>query len=267
MAMAMNTRARIVAYLTELGFCPHTPNCGSFNACVTNTLRKNRGYAPMFTRISVLIPTRKRVDRLQKMLRSYMETTQDAEWASELIFRVDEDDQETKDFLLGHNVLVGPRHKGYESLPLFFNEMIGMAKGDVLLCGNDDMVFKTKHWAPAILDAANEFPDGVFDFGVTTHNETHYPFSIVSAKAVKKLGFIFDPRIFWGDIYLRDVMAHFGRAKMLHHIEIDHEWAGHSPDNTFMEGNLTRFSDQNQYHRVAVDEAIVKLKSMVVHGS
>ena len=219
----------------------------------------------MFTKLSVLIPTRKRVERLKKLLASYEKTTRDAEWATELVFRVDNDDLETRDFLMGQKVVSGERHEGYKSLPIFFNQLAGskLATGDVFMCGNDDMIFKTPHWGPALLDAANEFPDGIFDLGVTTHNETHYPFSVVSRIAVKRMGFIFDPRIFWGDIFLRDAMAAFHRVVMLPHVEIDHDWAGNDPDATFLEGNDYRISEHNAFHQLAVDDAVEKLKGLV----
>lgn len=261
-----STRLAVERYLSDLGFCPHTPNCGGFNACVNRILR---GDGVMFTKLSVLIPTRKRIDRLRKLLRTYDETTRDAEWATELVFRIDADDKESQDFLIDHikihKVVVGERMRGYHSLPQFFNEMATsrLTTGDVLMCGNDDMVFKTRHWGLAILDAANEYPDGIFDLGVTTYNETHYPFSVVSRLVVERMGFIFDPRIFWGDIFLRDVMGSFGRLVMLPHVEIDHEWAGKDPDATFLEGNAIRMSEHNSHHQVAVDEAVEKLRELV----
>lgn len=220
----------------------------------------------MYEKVSVLVPTRNRIERLRTMLSSYDVTTAGAEHASELVFRIDDDDQETRTFLAGrgHPTIVGPRHRGYESLPIFFNELATLATGDVLMCGNDDMVFKTEHWAPRILEASNGYPDGIFNFGVKTHNETHYPFAIVSRKVVEQLGFIFDPRIFWGDIFLRDTMAAFGRCSMLSHVEIDHDWIGHAPDKVFLEGEGARRANWMQRHGEAVDDAVAKLRELVV---
>jgi glycosyltransferase involved in cell wall biosynthesis len=224
-----------------------------------------------FDKISVLVPTRKRIERLKVLLESYAVTTRGAGHFSELVFRVDDDDVETKDFLLGQEanvrVVVGPRHQGYQSMPQFFNELFANSTGDVLMCGNDDMVFKTLHWAPRLLSRANNFPDGLFDLGVTTHNEDHYPFSVISRRAAEHLGFLWDPRIYWGDIFLRDIMAWFGRTVMLPEVQIDHDWVGFEPDLTFVEG------DQNDIYRrdptywagthaTAVAEAVAKLKEL-----
>lgn len=221
----------------------------------------------MFTKVSVLVPTRQRVERLRTLLTSYERT---AVGASELIFRADDDDRETRNFLLDygrHRVIVGRREQGYKSMPLFFNELLAASTGDVLMCGNDDMVFKTPSWDRWILDAANQFPDGVFDIGVMTHNEAHFPFSVVSRRATDAIGFLWDPRIFWGDIFLRDTMAAFGRCVMLPSVEIEHDWAGNRPDQVFREADkdITR-SDPTYWmgtHARAVNDAVHKLQGLL----
>lgn len=227
----------------------------------------------MFSSISVLIPTRNRLVRLETMLRSFFETTPDLDIV-QLVFKVDDDDTETQAYLLGHaessrwKVVVGPRLQGYSSMPVFYNQMAEAAWGTLLMCGNDDMVFRTYNWAGLIIDKANEFPDGVFDIGISTYNEDHYPFAIVSRKVVEHLGFMWDPNIYWGDIYLRDVMGAFGRAVKLQSVQIDHDWAGHNPDSVFTEANqLHIFSRDPSYwaktHADAVTEAVKKLRTLV----
>lgn len=217
----------------------------------------------MFSKVSVLVPTRNRLDRLLTLLRSYAATTRGSERASELVFRVDNDDLPTMRLLgpLPHKLVVGPRDGGYADLPKFFNQLAEAATGEVLMLGNDDVVFKTPQWAPQILQVANRYPDGLFNIGVRTHNESHFPLSIVSAAVVRQLGFIYDPRIFWGDIYLRDVMGRLGRQVLLPQVEIEHDWAGHAPDQTFTEGEGARRRPGNhmEHHEQAVADAVAKL--------
>lgn len=177
----------------------------------------------MYTKVSVLVPTRGRPEQLRTMLASFAETT---DGAADLVFRVDDDDVDTLALLEGHAVIVGPRLDGYRSLPLFFNELAAVATGDVLLIGNDDMVFRTPGWPALILEAANRYPDGLFDIGVQTHNVTHYPFACVSKALTERLGFLCDPSVFWVDIYLRDVMQAFGRCVRLPSVKILHNWSG-----------------------------------------
>lgn len=223
----------------------------------------------MLTKISVLIPTRHRVNRLRIVLDSYAATTEGG-LTAELVFRVDDDDRETQDFLLQHSglhVVIGPRYQGYGSMARFFNELYLESHGDVLMCGNDDMIFRTPHWATEILQAANAYPDGVFDLGVATFNESHYPFSIVSRRVANHLGFLWDPRIFWGDVYLRDVMNAFGRCIMLPHVRVDHDWMGFHPDPLFIESDKDVLRQNPTYwettHKSAVDDAVSQLHNLI----
>lgn len=220
----------------------------------------------MFKKVSVLIPTRHRLERLRMLLLSYERTTEGVEHASELIFRVDDDDHETQDFLSSaRGLIIGPRLQGYRSMVAFFNEMAVEATGDVLMCGNDDMVFRTPGWAPLVLTVANRFPDGLFDIGVSTLNEDHYPFATVSKLAAEHMGFLWDPRIFWGDIFLRDVMGAFGRNVKLPLVQIDHEWAGFKPDAVFLEEDKGIPANYwSEIHSTAVNDAVVKLKELAV---
>lgn len=143
-------------------------------------------------------------------------------------------------------------------MPIFYNEMLTVATGDVLMCGNDDMVFRTFGWPSLILAKANEYPDGLFDIGVSTHNETHYPFSVVSRVACDRLGFLWDPNIFWGDMFLRDTMAWLGRTVMLPSVRIDHEWAGYPYD--VLHWDPTYWTET---HHKAVESAVEKLKELL----
>lgn len=227
-----------------------------------------------YHKISVLIPTRHRVHRLETLLASFRRTVDEESKAVELIFKVDDDDIATIEFLKKLVLpqeswqLVTPRGGGYRDMPVFFNDMLSVATGDVFLCGNDDMVFQTVDWPEQILEVANAHPDGLFNIGVSTHNAGHWPFSIVSRKAVECLGFIWDPQIFWGDIFLRDVMAFFGRAIMLPSVTIDHDWAGYQPDKVFVEtrDSKSEVEGNPQYwidvHRPAVIQAIERLKEL-----
>lgn len=223
----------------------------------------------MFRKISVLIPTRGRLKRLGTLLESFYATTKCGDHNAELVFRADEDDPDTIGLLslTTFQTFVGPRHQGYQSMPQFFNELAAHATGDVLMCGNDDMIFRTPGWAAAILAAANQFPDGVFNLGVRTMNEGHYPFSIVSAIVVRELGFLWDPRIFWGDMFLRDVMMDLGRVQLLPEVRIDHDWVGFNPDSVFHESDKDITGKDPSYwsgtHRTAVNDAVTRLRGLL----
>lgn len=222
-----------------------------------------------FNKVSVLVPTRRRVERLRAMIASFDQTTGSGAEA-ELVFRVDDDDPVTQEFLAtwgGHKVVIGPRYGGYRDICRFFNEAADAAAGDVLMLGNDDMIFRTPGWATLILAEANRYPDGLFDIGVSTHNEDHWPFATVSKVATEMLGFLCDPAIYWCDIYLRDVMSAFGRSVKLPSVTIDHEWIGYKPDDVFVEADQNSIYERDteywsKTHPTAVANAVVKLRSI-----
>lgn len=210
-----------------------------------------------FTKVSVLVPTRNRPTFLRVLLSSFAQTT---DGAAELVFRVDEDDLETQALLAGWPVIVGPRLNGYRSLPAFYNDLLAIATGDVLMCGNDDMVFLTPGWPARVLAEANKYPDGLFDLGVSTHNADHYPFAIVSRALTERLGFLWDPRIFWGDLFLRDIMAAFGRCVMVPSVAIEHAWAGdEASQNTIYQRDPTYWTGT---HARAVADAVARLQEV-----
>jgi hypothetical protein len=220
-----------------------------------------------YSKISVLVPTRGRSSQLAKMLRSYEATTLGELGTSELIFRVDEDDYTTRQMLLGQNVIVKPR-VGYAGMTQMFNEMAAVASGNILMVGNDDMVFQTLRWPTLLINVADHFPDGVFILGTKTHNEGHFPFCVVSKRFYDIMGFYWDPAIYWGDVYLRDIMLHFGRAVMVPQVQIDHEWIGFAPDQTFLEGNQNDIYRRDPTywqttHAPAVARAIAKLQPLL----
>lgn len=220
----------------------------------------------MFRKISVLVPTRHRVQRLHRLLESFARTTVRPDTA-ELVFRIDDDDQDSAALLADfpYPVLVGPRLQGYRSLPLFFEEMRAKATGDLFITGNDDIVFQTPDWSTLLIAEANKYPDGIFALGVETHNAGHFPFPVISRKAVDCMGRIHHPELFWGDVYLRDVFAAFGRAIRVHTVTIDHEWIGHAPDPVFREAHQEEARNWDpaywRRHRKAVDEAVGILRA------
>jgi len=184
------------------------------------------------------------------------------------VFRIDVDDADSAAYLqpLPWTVLVGPRLAGYQSLPVFFEAMRHVATGDLFLTGNDDMVFRTPNWSTRVLEAANRYPDGLFNLGVETHNKSHFPFSIISRRAVDTMGMIHHPEIFWGDVYLRDIFQAFGRAILLPDVQIDHLWMGQTPDVVFTEAKQNDGTHWNQSywekHRRLVDASVRKLKAV-----
>jgi hypothetical protein len=91
---------------------------------------------------SVLIPSRSRIDRLRKTLRSIHETSHASD--VEILVRFDDDDHASLDVIgdltreHGIRVLTGPRRLGYLSLGEFYAELAAVATGTWIWIMNDD---------------------------------------------------------------------------------------------------------------------------------
>lgn len=102
--------------------------------------------------VSVMVPSRGRVELLKRSLESLLNTCDLAlNRQVEIIVRVDDDDKETERFLL-HNthlfttMITGSRGKGYADLHNMYNEMCRMARGRFLFLWNDDATMLTPGW-------------------------------------------------------------------------------------------------------------------------
>lgn len=235
-----------------------------------------------FNTISVLMPTRGRVRKLQRALDSLRKNAEKPS-SIEVVFRIDLDDDETQKLLQDRQELfiVGPREKGYASLPKFMNQCAGISSGDIIIMFNDDAVVETKGWDSKLLKCANDFPDGIFNIGVDTGlNANLFPFSIISRHIYHILGFINDERLIFSDIFLLDVMKSFNRAILLPTVKMTHEWAGFdSLDQTRKEAHILENKlvfdgspgdasepkrnwrpSYRRIHEIAVREAIEKIR-------
>lgn len=91
---------------------------------------------------SVLIPSRARPDRLERAIRSVLDTAADRAGV-EVIVRIDDDDVASIRAIetireLGARVLVGSRHAGYASLGAFYTEMADASSAPWIWIMNDD---------------------------------------------------------------------------------------------------------------------------------
>ena len=219
--------------------------------------------------ISVLMPTRGRPDLLQRAIDSFRSTTDDC---AEIILRIDEDDEPTLDLVCNLppgrraddvRVIVGKRLDGYTSLLRFMHECAQHARGSLLMPGNDDMIFRTPQWDALLLDEAAHFPDGIYAFSpnAVTDGGIGHPFATVSRWWFDTLGFVHDQRLFWGDVFVREVALRLDRLIPLRHVVIEHAWArDRRPEAQEQEKDYG--PDNHVYwdlHLQAVNEAVAKL--------
>lgn len=206
--------------------------------------------------ISVVAATRGRTRLLNHLLNSLWATAAEPDGV-EVVFRVDFDDKETIEFLSQRgrsSFIVGPRLQGYATLGALVNEAARLSRADLVIVVNDDAEFKTHGWDMRLLAEAARFPDGIFDLGVTSVlNNDNFVWPCTSRRVIDLIG-IHDERVIYSDVWLRDVMAFYGRAIRVPDVIIEHKWIGLSVDQQRAIGSF----DQ-AVHAAAYVEARAKI--------
>lgn len=110
--------------------------------------------------VSILLPSRGRVEMLKRTLRNIADTCGSDPSTVEILIRLDEDDDESiaaqESFHaacspIDLKIIVGPRGEGYKNFHVFVNELAVVARGDFLMLFNDDARFLSRNWPLAIL--------------------------------------------------------------------------------------------------------------------
>ena len=125
--------------------------------------------------ISILLPTRKRVPLIKRCTESLLDNASDPS-KIQLLYGVDDDDQESIDFLrdVKHPArsVIKFKRLGYENLHQYNNNLSSYAQGNWIMIFNDDAIMQTKNWDLEI----NKF-DGQFKL-LKVQEQTGHPYSI-----------------------------------------------------------------------------------------
>ena len=124
--------------------------------------------------ISILLPTRKRVKQLQKSVESLIHCASNPT-KLQFLFGVDDDDNETLEFLKTSNYpnqsVLKFKRLGYENLHVYNNSLCAYAQGTWIMFFNDDAIMNTKAWDEKI--------ENVKKFKLLRVKEqTNHPYSI-----------------------------------------------------------------------------------------
>ena len=181
-------------------------------------------------KISILCPTRNRVDDLEKFVTSVYETAEFKDLL-EFIFYIDDDDENSVlkcEELSNRNkyffkVIVGERIRLMSDM---WNKCSEQATGKIMFVGSDDIICRTKNWDTVVRDEFDKFDDKiVFVFGsdgiksgpknknpATPHGYgTSY---FLHKNWVDVVGYI-DPPYFsadFADIWMNDIAQRIGRG-------------------------------------------------------
>lgn len=202
--------------------------------------------------ISVLVPTRKRKDKLFNSIKSVLELADQPE-RLEIMVAIDNDDEETKaaigdaivplikSYGAGEHIIAFPR-QGYAKLEVYYNQLAQWSRSDWLFMWGDDSVIKTQGWDTKIREHDGEFTV----LRVNTHKQHPYSiFPIVPRDWYKLLGVLSNHQM--GDAvisqmaYLIDIMQNV-------EIDVDHnrfDLLGEKPDEVYQQRQLFEGNPQD----------------------
>lgn len=165
--------------------------------------------------ITLLLPTRGRVDSLKRLIKSVDDTAHKPE-EIEFSFYVDGDDKETVAFL---DTILGGRFKVTVGkrilLSKMWNEALKLATSDIFMHCGDDIVFGSSNWDRYVLREFNKYPDKiVFVHGndLSPSGDSFGTHGFLHRRWVESTGYFCPPYFScdYNDTWLNDV------ANMLH---------------------------------------------------
>lgn len=187
-------------------------------------------------KISILTPTRERCEKAQRFAASVLNTASEPD-NIELWFYVDDDDPQLSSYSNWHlecppqvHIHIGPPISVSKS----WNIIADLCNGDILIMGNDDLVYRSERWDEVLISEVAKIDDKIYVawFNDGINGEKHCAFPAVSCEWFNVLGY-FTPGIFefiandtWVFdigrkldrlIYIKDVYAeheHFSTGKM-----------------------------------------------------
>jgi len=144
----------------------------------------------------------------------------------EFIFYVDEDDLSlfTVRLPCNHKVRVGPR----QNEPQNWNDAYEWSRGDIVMQGADDIVFRTQGWDDRVRAEFEKYPDGIVmvyaedrPIKVGWPQATH-PF--LSRRWVDTLGYFAAPyfKVYWSDQWTQELADRIQRKVWLEDVFIEH---------------------------------------------
>ena len=155
--------------------------------------------------ISILTPTRQRPNRLSEFVMSVYQHTEEKDRV-EMLMYVDRDDptkdqymdfllhckSEFPDFLRVHMIFDEPK-----SVSKSWNDLYARSVGDIIIMGNDDLLYRTPSWDRMVELESNIFNDDIYCMWMDDriNRESHCAFPIVSRKWCETLGY-FTPGVF-----------------------------------------------------------------------
>ena len=183
--------------------------------------------------ISVILPSRKRLDLLQKTLDSIYSLADSKNDNFEVIIKFDLDDIESLEYIKSWNserkgvtFVINDRGLGWLNMVDFVEDMIDLAKGEWILNVNDDMVFLTQDWNTLLEKRLTDFK-----FYAPYVNQYHFAFPVYPKKVKQILGRLAPHNQI--DAYLFSLFYKLDRIERIDEVKFYHDV--HLKDTTAME--------------------------------
>ena len=180
-------------------------------------------------KISILTPTRQREWRAKKFAHSVLSTAAVPE-EIEMLFYIDSDDPELVQYSNWHL-------ESSKQIKIYVGDPISISKswniiadkciGDILIMGNDDLVYHTSNWDNILHHKIMEYPDNIYVAWVNDgiNGSRHCAFPMVSRKWYEILGY-FTPGIFeflYNDTWIYDIGKILDRLIYIPEIYNEHQ--------------------------------------------
>ncbi len=168
--------------------------------------------------ISILTPTRGRPDSYARFIDSVLNTADDE---IELLGYVDDDDNTAMQYPA--DIIVGERQA---SVGVSWNILAGMSTGDILIMGNDDLIYRTEHWDSILYEHIDLYEDAIYCmyFNDGINGKKHCAFPIISRTWYETLGY-FSPEcfnFFCHDTWVMDIAKKIDRLHYIPEVFIEH---------------------------------------------
>ena len=221
--------------------------------------------------ISILTPTRQRVSRLSDFVLSVYQHTEEKN-RLEMLMYIDSDDPnkehymdyydylqtEFKDFMRVLFVCGEP-----QSVSKSWTDLYKKSVGDIIIMGNDDLIYKTPSWDRMVELESNAYEDDIYCMWMDDriNSDIHCAFPIVSRKWCDTLGY-FTPGVFhfgYNDTWVFDIAKRVNRCRFLGGVVAEHlHFAANK--STYDETYAKKRHEQNSY---ALDRHIFESEEMV----
>lgn len=206
--------------------------------------------------ISLLCPTRNRVDGLKRMWGSALQTASEPD-KLELVLYIDHDDHNTLDFIKSNiaqsSMIISNKDKP-EIYSNLHNICCAKSKADIVFSCADDLIFRSKDWDKIVIEKFNSISDKIaFLFG----NDGHWGSKFGTHGFFHKnwfniLGYLSPPlfTVDYSDNYINDIAKAINRSFYMDNIFIEHmHWTFGKMkfDQTAKEAHDRRSSTNNEF--------------------